>query len=39
MASSSSFEVFITSTLFWYERDAEIMFTISSTALTEGAYT
>jgi hypothetical protein len=26
--------VFITSMLFWYEREAEIMFTISSTALT-----
>ena len=26
--------VFMTSTLFWYERDAEIMLTISSTALT-----
>jgi hypothetical protein len=26
--------VFMTSTLFWYEREAEIMFTISSTALT-----
>src|SRR5690606_18146595 len=26
--------VFMTSTLFWYEREAEIMFTISSTTLT-----
>src|SRR5206468_5812068 len=32
--SSSVFAVFMTSTLFWYERDAEIMLTISSTALT-----
>ena len=32
--SSSDLAVFITSRLFWYERDAEIMLTISSTALT-----
>ena len=32
--SSSDFAVFMTSRLFWYERDAEIMLTISSTALT-----
>ncbi len=32
--SSSVFAVFITSRLFWYERDAEIMLTISSTGLT-----
>ena len=31
---SNSFEVFMTSTLFWYEREAEIMLTISSTGLT-----
>ena len=29
----------MTSTLFWYEREAEIMLTISSTTLTAGAYT
>ena len=29
--------MFITSTLFWYERDAEIMLTISSTALMGAA--
>ena len=32
--SRSVFAVFITSRLFWYDRDAEIMLTISSTALT-----
>lgn len=32
--SSSDLAVFMTSTLFWYEREAEIMLTISSTALT-----
>ena len=32
--SSSDLAVFMTSTLFWYEREAEIMFTISSTAFT-----
>ncbi len=32
--SSSDLAVFITSRLFWYEREAEIMLTISSTALT-----
>ena len=32
--SSSVFAVFMTSRLFWYEREAEIMLTISSTALT-----
>ncbi len=31
---SSVLAVFMTSTLFWYEREAEIMFTISSTAFT-----
>ncbi|MNW20424.1 hypothetical protein D3C71_2208190 [compost metagenome] len=31
---SSVLAVFMTSTLFWYEREAEIMLTISSTALT-----
>ena len=31
---SSVLAVFITSTLFWYEREAEIMLTISSTGLT-----
>ncbi len=39
VASIISFAVFITSTLFWYEREAEIMSTISSTVLTFGAYT
>ena len=39
MANIISLAVFITSTLFWYERDAEIMSTISSTLLTLGAYT
>ncbi len=34
-----SLAVFITSTLFWYERDAEIMSVISSTVFTLGAYT
>ena len=32
--SSSVLAVFMTSRLFWYEREAEIMLTISSTALT-----
>ena len=32
--SSSVLAVFMTSTLFWYEREAEIMLTISSTAFT-----
>ena len=32
--ASSCWVVFITSMLFWYERDAEIMFTISSMTLT-----
>ena len=32
--SSRLLAVFITSMLFWYEREAEIMLTISSTALT-----
>ncbi len=32
--SSSVLAVFMTSMLFWYEREAEIMFTISSTAFT-----
>ena len=32
--SSSDLAVFMTSTLFWYEREAEIMLTISSTVLT-----
>ena len=36
VASIISLAVFITSTLFWYERDAEIMSTISSTVLTLG---
>ena len=31
---SSDLAVFMTSTLFWYEREAEIMLTISSTAFT-----
>ncbi len=37
VASIISFAVFMTSTLFWYERDAEIMSTISSTVFTFGA--
>ena len=37
--SNSVFEVFITCTLSWYERDAEIMFTISSTTFTLGIAT
>mgnify|MGYP003388610783 CR=1 FL=1 len=32
--SNNDLAVFMTSTLFWYERDAEIMLTISSTVLT-----
>ena len=31
---SSDLAVFMTSMLFWYEREAEIMLTISSTAFT-----
>jgi hypothetical protein len=37
VASSISFDEFITSMLFWYERDAEIMSTICSTGLMSGA--
>jgi hypothetical protein len=39
VAINRSFEVFITSMLFWYAREALIMSTISSTALTFGAKT
>src|SRR5690606_12490606 len=37
VANIISFAVFMTSTLFWYERAAEIMLTSSSTVLTFGA--
>ena len=37
--SSNVFAVFIMSTLFWYEREAEIISTISSTTFTFGMVT
>ncbi len=36
---TSDLAVFSTSTLFWYERDAEIILTISSTTFTLGIAT